>query len=226
MAGTADIILHEFKVEMDGSCLFTAMYKAATEDYDAGPEVIRSLREEIADIIYRDIDDSFLIGETRSISREEYCNEVRYSRNWGGEVEMTALSDFLKVSIIVVDEEGTCLKRGRQHYEDMVVLIYCNRNHYNFLYWSYMDGRMHSRLNRFYPNKLFVTKKIEDFIKCLRRLPRRTMVTRSEKKMSPRIHELRQHYIRSGVKDGSLYLEMLIEDTISREREKISRYLC
>jgi OTU domain-containing protein 6 len=75
-------------------------------------------------------------GETFNDEKyEEYCENIKRTLVWGGQLELRALSDILKIKIIVIQADSNDIVIGENHNEEMLItyhrLLYGSGEHYN-----------------------------------------------------------------------------------------------
>ncbi|OII75988.1 OTU-like cysteine protease family protein [Cryptosporidium andersoni] len=94
-----------YTIKADGNCLFGAI-KHQLEIKGIGNYSIKQLRNIAANYIQENRQDiePFILSaiEGSTVTFEEYCNCLRNTNEWGGEVELVALSKSLKVPIVVI----------------------------------------------------------------------------------------------------------------------------
>jgi len=107
-------------IKADGHCLYRSIAAAISQDYT----VIRSLAADVLDAFKDDYAPFAMDDEGTPF--HEYCDKVRQSAEWGGELELRAIARGLKRRIrvfnatpnpIVVEEEGASA-------EDEIMLSY------------------------------------------------------------------------------------------------------
>ncbi|KAK9172842.1 OTU-like cysteine protease [Cryptosporidium meleagridis] len=94
-----------FNISADGNCLFGSI-KHQLEIKKKGSYSIKELRCIAVDYIEsnRKIMEPFVLAsvENTDITFEKYCDNIRNTNEWGGEVELVALSNSLEVPITVI----------------------------------------------------------------------------------------------------------------------------
>ncbi|XP_064599223.1 deubiquitinase OTUD6B-like [Liolophura sinensis] len=129
------------QIHSDGNCLYNALghqleLRGIQEDN-------ASLRQKTAEYMKTHPDDylPFLSNENTgdmftSDEFDEYCKNVATTSAWGGQLELRALSDVLRVPIKVLQATGPDLILGEQHKTEPLVLLYYRHafglgEHYN-----------------------------------------------------------------------------------------------
>ena len=66
---------------------------------------------------------------------EEYCEKIKNTLVWGGQLELRALSDSLKVKITVIQADANDIVIGESHNDELLItyhrLLYGSGEHYN-----------------------------------------------------------------------------------------------
>lgn len=119
----------------DGNCLFNAVIHQLDLN-DCGVLDISSLRDKTANYI-KDHKDEFIFymtnPDTGDILNEEefgkYCEALRNTPAWGGQIEITALSNILKVQIEVIQATGPPTIQGADEFSDKPKLVITYHRH-------------------------------------------------------------------------------------------------
>ncbi|KAF7458177.1 OTU-like cysteine protease family protein [Cryptosporidium felis] len=100
-----DLGLKIHDIVADGNCLFGSI-KHQMELKNMGSYSIKDLRRIAVDYIEgnREAMEPFVLAsiENSDLSFEEYCDKIRDTNEWGGEVELVSLSNSLKLPITVI----------------------------------------------------------------------------------------------------------------------------
>jgi len=98
---------------------------------------VQELRERTADYM-RENKDDFLpfMDEMDEAKFEKYCKDVEKTKLWGGQLELKALSNILKVPIKVMQASGPATILGEQFEGTPLIVVYHRRlyrlgEHYN-----------------------------------------------------------------------------------------------
>ncbi|KAI0106315.1 OTU-domain-containing protein [Hypoxylon sp. NC0597] len=126
----------------DNSCLFTAVGGAlrglrsgADENFDAP-----SLRRLVVDHIRANTDkyNAVILGQ----SPEAYCNNMLMPDVWGGEIELSIISEVFKIEICVADvKTGTVYSVGEGNCYEMRCVIVYSSIHYDRVAEIFVEGQ-------------------------------------------------------------------------------------
>ncbi|KAL9879557.1 deubiquitinase OTUD6B [Glossina fuscipes] len=123
-----DLVL--YNIPSDGDCLYNAIRHQLMR-HDLGTPTVQQLRYETANYIY--INKDMLLpymtnSETGDLITdnefEKYCNDVRSTPAWGGQIELKALSSVLKVPIEIIQADGSPTIQGDEFTGDPLVITY------------------------------------------------------------------------------------------------------
>ncbi|XP_052816865.1 deubiquitinase OTUD6B-like [Mya arenaria] len=126
LLSTRGLQIHE--IPSDGNCLYAAIChqmksRKLTHSVDSlRSKVAAYMREHAADFmpfLTTDSGDCFTDDDF-----EKYCVELETTPAWGGQLEIQALCEVLKVPIEVVQSEGPPLVTGEQFQDPPVILTY------------------------------------------------------------------------------------------------------
>ncbi|KAK8800737.1 hypothetical protein WA158_000062 [Blastocystis sp. Blastoise] len=131
--------LHVFEVGADGNCLYRAICKQLGLEipkYDNNYSYIL-IRRAAADYM-REHSDDFVPFMEDSVSFEEYCNKVQDSNEWGGQLEIKAISEAYQRPIHVYSADQDTVIMGEQFTSPPFMISYHRQyltlgNHYNSL---------------------------------------------------------------------------------------------
>lgn len=124
-----------YNIEADGNCLYNAVdhqLKVQT-NFNYGPKELRlktshHIKENSSD--YLPFLSNANTGEMMSEEDfEEYCNNIAYTTNWGGQVELKALSHVIKKPITVIQADGPPLIMGEEYIDKGESLIVSYHRH-------------------------------------------------------------------------------------------------
>ncbi|KAH8741834.1 hypothetical protein FG386_003694 [Cryptosporidium ryanae] len=100
-----ELKLKLFNISPDGNCLFGSI-KHQLDQKDIGTYSIKDLRRIAVEYIEQNKEtmEQFVLAsiENSDTSFEKYCENIRDTNEWGGEVELVALSNSLKIPITVI----------------------------------------------------------------------------------------------------------------------------
>jgi OTU domain-containing protein 6 len=123
-----------FEIAADGNCLFSAIedqLRQRTIETSVG-----ALRHQTAQFMstHRDEFLPFLVHEaTGELYSEgefgDYCKRVESTSEWGGQVEIRALSEVLKTPVEVIQADGPCVTIG-EHFPSSPLRIVYHRHFY------------------------------------------------------------------------------------------------
>ncbi|KAK6591229.1 hypothetical protein RS030_101577 [Cryptosporidium xiaoi] len=142
-----ELKLKLFNISPDGNCLFGSI-KHQLEQKDIGIYSIKELRKIAVDYIVqnRETMEPFVLAsvENSDITFENYCDNIRDTNEWGGEVELVALSNSLKIPIAVIRSlnhrneyygEHFHVNDGTQNGNTLFIVyhmhLFANGSHYN-----------------------------------------------------------------------------------------------
>lgn len=138
-----DNSLKMIEVKPDGNCMYNAI--VVNLHGQTLIDKIRKLREDTSDYLLQHIDDfiPFTSNTTTGnmLSPEEYnvyCNEIKETNSWGGELELRAISQIIETSIQVYQAQSPTLLIGEEFESDPIRLSYHRHQyelgeHYNAL---------------------------------------------------------------------------------------------
>jgi len=123
-------------IPADGDCLYAAVqHQLGLKELDDLD--VQELRERTADYM-RENKDDFLpfMDEMDEAKFEKYCKDVEKTKLWGGQLELKALSNILKVPIKVMQASGPATILGEQFEGTPLIVVYHRRlyrlgEHYN-----------------------------------------------------------------------------------------------
>jgi len=132
-----------FDVDPDGNCMYNAV--AVNIHGHTSDETLQKLRKKTSDYMLEHMDD-FLpftsnpaTGDMLSVQEyKEYCNDIRDTNSWGGELELRAISQINKTPIEVYQAQGPKLLIGEEFQGEPIRLSYHRHQyglgeHYNAL---------------------------------------------------------------------------------------------
>lgn len=133
-------ILMKKVVPADNSCLFSSFHFALNGNLDGSSKTAPMLREMIAGVIAADPESysEAVLGRPNS----EYCAWIQNDKSWGGAIEVSILSQYQGLEIVVVDTINAIINRfgEDQQYGTRILLLY-DGIHYDPLYLDPMDVR-------------------------------------------------------------------------------------
>lgn len=108
-----------YNIEADGNCLYCAVIHQLDMIRDEHYEVtdlrritaqfIRDHKDDFLPFMYNEMDDNAIVSEEHF---ESYCNEVATTKLWGGQLELRALSNYLKCPIKIIQANGPPTVQG------------------------------------------------------------------------------------------------------------------
>jgi len=132
-----------FDVDPDGNCLYNAV--AVNVHGHTSEETLQKLREKTSEYMLEHMDD-FLpftshprTGDMLSVEEyKEYCNDIRDTNSWGGQLELKAISQINQTPIEVYQAQGPKLLIGEEFHGEPIRLSYHRHQyglgeHYNAL---------------------------------------------------------------------------------------------
>lgn len=129
------LVLHP--ISSDGNCL----YNAIRHQLDVTGRVvddISTLRNKTADYIMQNKDSLIFYmtnpdtGDCLSDAEfERYCNDLRNTPAWGGQIEINALSQILKAPIEVIQSDGPPTVQGDNEFKGPNLIITYHRHMYS-----------------------------------------------------------------------------------------------
>lgn len=136
-----DLIIHP--IASDGNCLYNAI-RNQLQVTDRFVDDVRTLRNKTADYILQN-KDSLIFYMTNADTGnclndtefEKYCSDLRNTAAWGGQIEISALSQVLQVPIEVIQATGPPTIQGDDKFKGPNLVITYHRNmfslgeHYN-----------------------------------------------------------------------------------------------
>lgn len=130
-----DLLLHP--IASDGNCLYNAIRNQLkiTERF---VDDVQTLRNKTADYILQN-KDSLIFYMTNPDSGdclndaefEKYCSDLRNTAAWGGQIEISALSQILQVPIEVIQATGPSTIQGDEKFKGPNLVITYHRNMYS-----------------------------------------------------------------------------------------------
>lgn len=130
-----DLLLHP--IASDGNCLYNAIRNQLkiTERF---VDDVQTLRNKTADYILQN-KDSLIFYMTNPDSGdclndaefEKYCSDLRNTAAWGGQIEISALSQILQVPIEVIQATGPSTIQGDEKFNGPNLVITYHRNMYS-----------------------------------------------------------------------------------------------
>ncbi|XP_076045494.1 deubiquitinase OTUD6B-like isoform X2 [Oratosquilla oratoria] len=122
--------LRMYEIKPDGNCMYAAIAHQLPE------YTVSQLRASAADFILNHVDDflPFLTNPKTGdlLTQEEfveYCSQVRNSPVWGGQPELRAISQAIKVKIVVLQAEGLPSVIGEE-FESVPIVTLTYYRHY------------------------------------------------------------------------------------------------
>lgn len=144
------------EIPSDNSCLFRSIKFCVSngKESECNPAEITRLRNVIAQHVSSDPElycEAFL-GK----SNKEYCEWIRQEDKWGGAIEISILSQYFKVEIVVVDTKSCQLMRFGEdmNYSTRILLIY-DGIHYDALIYE-LDSSPGTRICQFSRKNHFI----------------------------------------------------------------------
>ena len=92
------------KIADDNSCLFNAIQMCCDKTHKLDNGRTTELREMVASIILSD-SDTYNRATLDNKSNNEYAQWIMNPKSWGGEIELSILSDILEITIVTIDVE-------------------------------------------------------------------------------------------------------------------------
>lgn len=130
-----DLLLHP--IASDGNCLYNAIRNQLkiTERF---VDDVQTLRNKTADYILQN-KDSLIFYMTNPDSGdclndaefEKYCSDLRNTAAWGGQIEISALSQILQVPVEVIQATGPSTIQGDEKFKGPNLVITYHRNMYS-----------------------------------------------------------------------------------------------
>lgn len=125
-----------YEIEADGNCLYNAVDHQLKSKINSGYGT-KQLRLETSQQIRSNINEylPFLsnVNTGEMMTEEEfqdYCTKVANTTNWGGQVELRALSHVLKKSITVIQADGPPLVMGEEYSDSESLVVSYHRHMY------------------------------------------------------------------------------------------------
>lgn len=136
-----NLMLHP--IASDGNCLYNAV-RQQLQVTGRMTEEVQTLRNKTADYIMQN-KDSFIFYMTNpdtgdclnDVEFQKYCNDLRNTAAWGGQIEISALSQILHVPIEVIQATGAPTIQGADKFKGPNLIIVYHRHilslgeHYN-----------------------------------------------------------------------------------------------
>jgi len=135
--------LNIFDVDPDGNCLYNAI--AINLHGHTSEDTLKKLRKNTSEYMLEHMDEFLpftsnnVTGEMLSVEEyKQYCNDIKETNSWGGELELKAISQINHVPIEVYQAHGPKLLIGEEFKEDPIRLSYHRHQyglgeHYNAL---------------------------------------------------------------------------------------------
>ncbi|XP_053676233.1 deubiquitinase OTUD6B [Anopheles nili] len=124
-------------VPADGDCLYNAISHQLTQ-LGIGSHTVKDLRNLAADYIDANRDSLICYmshPDTGDVLNPEeyakYCQQVRATKAWGGEIEIKALSTILKCPIEIIQAVGPPTMHGEDHTKDRKLVLTYHRHMYS-----------------------------------------------------------------------------------------------
>lgn len=123
------------QIPSNGDCLYASVAHQLSQH---GHETkVADLRTETANYMRKNIDEllPFLVKEeTGDLYTEEeyldYCNKVEFTPEWGGQTELKALSEILKVCLEVIQADGPSIFVGTEYEHSRKLVVTYHRHAY------------------------------------------------------------------------------------------------
>ncbi|XP_023942082.1 deubiquitinase OTUD6B [Bicyclus anynana] len=120
-----------YPIPSDGDCLYRAVAHQLETKYNI-IKSINDLRNDVATYIQDNIDEfkQFMCHPDTGMSLsesefQEYCNKIRNTKEWGGQVEIRALSNCLKCPITVIQAAGpVAIEQGTEFSGSPLIITY------------------------------------------------------------------------------------------------------
>jgi len=154
----------------DGHCLFSSLCYVLRS---LQKNTIKGLRKKVADFILQSdaISDEVLLDDTHN-TREQYCDLIKNTNKWGGELEIRAIGKLHGVIVCVVkmiEVRGiissvyvTEFPENESSFEKCVYIIYLRNNHYEPLYLR-NGNNSNEEITTFNRNDTTVKKLLREF---------------------------------------------------------------
>ncbi|XP_061402225.1 deubiquitinase OTUD6B [Musca vetustissima] len=130
-----NLALHD--IPSDGDCLYNAV-RHQLQQHGLGSHNIQELRHETANYIHANKDTLLpymtnpQTGDLLNDAEfEKYCDDVRNTAAWGGQIELKALSTILKVPIEVIQADGSPTIQGAEEFGGAPLIITYHRHMYS-----------------------------------------------------------------------------------------------
>uniref|UniRef100_T1PA48 ubiquitinyl hydrolase 1 n=1 Tax=Musca domestica TaxID=7370 RepID=T1PA48_MUSDO len=124
-------------IPSDGDCLYNAVRHQLIQ-HGLGSHNVRELRHETANYIHANKETllPYMTNpQTGDLLNDEefekYCNDVRNTAAWGGQIELKALSSILKVPIEVIQADGSPTIQGADEFGGSPLIITYHRHMYS-----------------------------------------------------------------------------------------------
>lgn len=129
------LIIHT--IPSDGNCLYNAIRNQLQITGRLADDV-QTLRNKTADYILQNKDSLIFYmsnpdtGDCLNDDEfEKYCSDLRNTSAWGGQIEISALSQILKVPIEVIQATGPSTIQGEEKFKGPNLIIAYHRNMYS-----------------------------------------------------------------------------------------------
>jgi len=127
-------ILGEMKLEIynipsDGHCLYAAVsHQLGYHGSQGLSQDVATLRTQVSSYLLKNRDDFINYLEENLVNSQEefhrYCQDIKDTSCWGGQIEIQVLSKILGKQIRVVQAEGPCLVFGEEYPKPSLDLIF------------------------------------------------------------------------------------------------------
>ncbi|XP_045767343.1 deubiquitinase OTUD6B [Maniola jurtina] len=123
--------LKVYSIPSDGDCLYRAVSHQLETKYNKSKSV-DELRKDVATHIRQNKDEFMLFMchpdtgfNLTDVEFEEYCNKITNTKEWGGDIEIRALSNCLKCPITVIQATGpVAIEQGTEFSGPPLIITY------------------------------------------------------------------------------------------------------
>ncbi|XP_026155824.1 deubiquitinase OTUD6B [Mastacembelus armatus] len=132
------------EISSDGHCMYRAIEDQLAQRSNPGLKMnMKELRSRTADHMRSHADDflPFLTnpntGDMYTTDEfEKYCNDVEHTAAWGGQLELRALTQVLRLPVEVIQADSPTIKIGEEYDSEPITLVYMHHayglgEHYN-----------------------------------------------------------------------------------------------
>ena len=126
------------KIDDDNSCMFNAVQMCGDETHKLETERTLELREMVASIILSDTE-TYNKATLDNKSNGEYAQWIMQTNSWGGEIELSILSNILEIIIVAIDIETLKLFKYGNENDYKKTAYLCMLHLFFFLIFMFLD---------------------------------------------------------------------------------------